>query len=927
MKHPSTLLRSLSLKLSLVAAVAGVTLAACASDEVLGFETMLDASEDAGSTVVPEAAPPGPKCGDGSLDPGEECDDGNSKSGDGCSASCMKESAPASSCPGVLLPLAATGDTRIGSISGNTSTALATLDSPTCGGGNGRELVYLVKADVAGRAVVRLSAPWAALLYVRKDCTVPSTETECKTLPAGGGSSEIALPVAPGDSFYVIVDGAGGQSGEFQLDVSISTAFCGDGIATYPEQCEDGNTVSGDGCSASCQLEGGNPGVGTCPGIAYNFVGDPAGPRTISLAGDVSLLSNTMGTFGCSSIAGGKDQAYAIRPTIDGAITAVLHAAWPEAALHVRRECFNSGTEVDCRMEPTGPVRVTFPVTANQTYTVFVDSKSSASFPNGGLYSLELTLAPSTCGNGVLELPEECDDANTSDGDGCSATCALEPMPNGIDTCTILVPGEDGGLVEAPGGALISFAGDAVAGPLTYHTSASTTPLTAAARTCSSGTTARKDAIYRFVPPFNGYVTARAKGQFNLTLDLRTNCLPQASSTSTGSISCGAADGGNGAESVRGPVDAGTTYYLIVDGPTFNTNFDGPFTLDVELEKAVCGNGRIEGGEACDDGNNVDGDTCSATCTIEPLGSPSRDTCAQAEPLVFDVDGVTGAHHTQVKGGNWNLTSAGSLAAPCGATVGRDAFFTFTAPINGVVQVKVDASYNVTPALRDACPPSTGAAFLICSNRTSLPGGEFFTYPVQQNKTYWIIVDAPNATNDRGAFTMDVAIKAEDCGDGVVGGTEECDDGNKTAGDGCDASCKLEPLAGADTCPGHAVALTGVGMDVRSAVVTLSTASLAAHTSGTCGGNAREGVVAITSDVSGTMRAELRGIWPTVLYAREKCMDGATELGCAAYNPSSPNRTERELSFPVFAGVPTYLFIDGLAGATGPGSLFVTVTP
>jgi len=927
MKAPS-LLRALSLKLSLVVAATGVAVAACASNEVLGVELLPDATDDAGSTVVPDGTAPGPKCGDGALDPGEECDDANTKSGDGCSASCTKEDKPASSCPGVALPLKVTGDARSASISGDTSTALATLDSPTCGGGNGKELVYLVKSDVAGRAVVRLTTTWAALLYVRKDCTAPATETECKTLPPEGGSSEIALPVAPGDSFYVIVDGAGGQGGEFQLDVSIPTASCGDGVATYPEQCEDGNTISGDGCSATCQLEGGDPGVGMCPGLAYTFVGDPNGPRTISLAGDASLLSNTMGAFGCGSIAGGKDQAYAIRPTIDGAITAVLHAAWPEAALHVRRECFNSGTEVECRMEPTGPVRVTFPVSADQTYTIFVDSKTGASFATGGLYSMDLTLSPATCGNGVLERPEECDDANTSDGDGCSATCTLEPMPDGIDTCTIQVPGlPDGGLVDAPGGALIAFTGDETTGPLTFHTTASTTPLTAAARTCSSGTSARKDAIYRFVPPFNGYLTARAKGEFNLTLDLRTNCLPQNSTTSTGSISCGAAEGGNGPESVRGPVDAGTTYYLIVDGPTSNTNFDGPFTLDVELERAVCGNGRLEGGEACDDGNNVDGDTCSATCTIEPLGSPTRDTCAAAEELAFAVDDATGAYQTRVTGGNWNLTSAGSLAAPCGATVGRDAFFSFVAPIDGVVQVNVDASYNVTPALRDACPPSTGGAFLICSNRTSLPGGEFFTYPVTQGKTYWIIVDAAHATNDRGAFTMDVAIKAEDCGDGVVGGIEQCDDGNTTAGDGCGADCKLEPLAGADTCPGHAVALTGVGMDVRSAVVTLSTATLSANTSGTCGGNAREGVVAITSDVTGTMRAELRGIWPTVLYAREKCMDGASQLGCSAFNPSSPNRTERDLTFAVFAGVPTYLFIDGLGGATGPGSLFVTVTP
>ena len=32
-----------------------------------------------------------------------------------------------------------------------------------------------------------------------------------------------------------------------------------------------------------------------------------------------------------------------------------------------------------------------------------------------------------TCGNDILESPEECDDGNLEDGDGCSATCTHEP--------------------------------------------------------------------------------------------------------------------------------------------------------------------------------------------------------------------------------------------------------------------------------------------------------------------------------------------------------------------------------------------------------------------------------------------------------------------------------------------------------------------
>jgi cysteine-rich repeat protein len=37
------------------------------------------------------------------------------------------------------------------------------------------------------------------------------------------------------------------------------------------------------------------------------------------------------------------------------------------------------------------------------------------------------------------------------------------------------------------------------------------------------------------------------------------------------------------------------------------------------LERPVCGNGALESGEQCDDGNTVDGDGCSATCMVEAM--------------------------------------------------------------------------------------------------------------------------------------------------------------------------------------------------------------------------------------------------------------------------------------------------------------------
>jgi cysteine-rich repeat protein len=42
-------------------------------------------------------------------------------------------------------------------------------------------------------------------------------------------------------------------------------------------------------------------------------------------------------------------------------------------------------------------------------------------------------------------------------------------------------------------------------------------------------------------------------------------------------------------------------------------------TCEVETTHPVCGNGVLEVGEACDDGNTTNGDGCSSTCTLESV--------------------------------------------------------------------------------------------------------------------------------------------------------------------------------------------------------------------------------------------------------------------------------------------------------------------
>ncbi len=89
----------------------------------------------------------------------------------------------------------------------------------------------------------------------------------------------------------------------------------------------------------------------------------------------------------------------------------------------------------------------------------------------------------------------------------------------------------------------------------------------------------------------------------------------------------------------------------------------------------VCGDGTVDSGEQCDDGNNVSGDGCSATCTIEQAPVVCGDgTVAGTEQCddgnVANGDGCSATCTTEFKiTANWLIrttASATPLACPGG---------------------------------------------------------------------------------------------------------------------------------------------------------------------------------------------------------------------------------------------------------------------
>jgi cysteine-rich repeat protein len=862
---------------------------------------------DAGA--APEGGPaPSAECGDGHVEAGEECDDGNLDADDGCSPLCAKETAGAGDvCPGATVTLTGTGAaTRKATITGTTATDYG-QSAGSCGGGTGKDAVYVVKPDVTGLLTATLTSSFDSLLYARRTCDDTKTEAACDDAPGSTGGEQISIAVTKDVPVYLFVDGYSGAHGPFTLDLEVATAFCGNGVAEPPEVCDDGGNLPGDGCAANCTFEAGGV-VNDCPGQPFVLAGSGSAPRTATFAGSTvfASTSSTSTPSGCSG--SGPNAIYAITPDVDGSLTAKLVADYDNATLHIRTECDQSATQLDCKeaTEPLQDLELTVPVKAGLPHYVVVDSASST---YKGEYRLEVTVNPARCGNGIVDGSEECDDANTASGDGCAAGCTLEPPAAGSDTCPgaplALAPMGDGTYAGVITSATTSFVDDFE--PKSY-------PSGSGCSTYNSG----KDAVFAVTSPIDGMLEATVEGNFDTWIYARTACVDDESAYTD--LSCSAKQDGNGPETIDVPISAGAPLWIIVDGDLSSSQ--GTFALNAVVRPAACGNGAIEGGETCDDGNASAGDGCGATCQLEPV--TGHDTCADADTIALTPE-AGGAYTATVHSGTTNLAHDQTFSG-CSSS-GADAVFALVAPIDGVLSASVVADgFTASLGVRTSCPPSTSATLpLACAKAP-----DDVSVSITKGETYYVIVDGTSSTA-KGAFTLLVDVSPPGCGDGLISGGESCDDGNATTGDGCSPTCAVEPLAGIDACPGYTLPLAGPAGGPYTAVLTVNTSPLTAGYAGSCGGSSKEGVVVVTPPIDGKLTARLTGLdYQPVLYARKSCNDPLSEgstLWCDDDSPT-PSTASRDLTLSgVVAGTPYYLFVDGYNGSAGVGRLNVTVTP
>lgn len=158
--------------------------------------------------------------------------------------------------------------------------------------------------------------------------------------------------------------------------------ICGDGQWGIAEQCDDGNTLSGDGCTATCQIE---------PNYTCYYFGEPCDPAACG-DGEQQQYLLSDGTFRYEGCDDGNSTSG------DGCSTdCEVEAGWV---------CNQPGTA--CHQPECGD--------GYQDFT-----------PGGGS-------GGTGAGGGVSGYYEPCDDGNTTSGDGCSASCEVEagwlcPLP------------------------------------------------------------------------------------------------------------------------------------------------------------------------------------------------------------------------------------------------------------------------------------------------------------------------------------------------------------------------------------------------------------------------------------------------------------------------------------------------------------------
>ncbi|MDQ3340359.1 MAG: DUF4215 domain-containing protein [Myxococcota bacterium] len=625
-------------------------------------------------------------CGDGDVQPGEQCDDMNTAAADGCSATCQIEGAYSEVEPNEDGSPSTGGTSFVGNDFGSThplNNGVLTTDVSILG-----SLTPLGDEDVFAFTNTRLVAVevtfdvWSMApnfgIGVSCGTAFGTVDTVFQVRDASGGAlvphnddrnttdncSKITFSLFPGETrfLHLTENGDNAVIPAYALVVKYANVICGDMDVGLGEQCDDGNTTSGDLCDSTCQIEpfcgdsimqpveqcdDGNMTAGdgcdsTCQVEDAVTELEPNEDGSISTGGSgflgndfASANADANGVFTTSTriaarlTPAGDEDVFAFRnpgtepvlvqfntwnnaPGFGFGVSCGTSTASIETGLQIKDAAGTSLTSNDDKVLGDNCAGVAYAIFPGQTvYAQVVELGDNAAIAS---YTLDVVYAPFPCGDGAVGVGEQCDDSNTASGDGCTNFCQLENAVNETE------PNEDGS--PQTGGTGIVGNDFSIAnanGPFT-------TSKRIIAKLAREGTTLAGDEdVFAFTNPLAGPVIARfdtwdlavGKGigvACGTTIDTGITIR-----TATGT-SLAANDDRNGASDrcsgLTITLAQGATVYAHIVESGDNSNVPS-YLLDVVYSPIICGDGVIGPNEQCDDSNATSGDGCSSTCQYE----------------------------------------------------------------------------------------------------------------------------------------------------------------------------------------------------------------------------------------------------------------------------------------------------------------------
>ncbi|MBU4512413.1 DUF4215 domain-containing protein [Patescibacteria group bacterium] len=455
------------------------------------------------------------------------------------------------------------------------------------------------------------------------------------------------------------------------------------------------------------------------------------------------------------------------------------------------------------------------------------------------LFCESIPVDGSYCGDGTVdEGDEECDDSNTSDGDGCSASCAIEAFcgDGNLDAGEECDDGNNDNWDGCSGGCLVEVpepaCGDSNLDP---------------GEDCDDGNNDDGDGCSS-VCAIEAYCGDGG-------LDPSEGCDDGNNDDGDGCDSQCQLEGepvcGNGVPEGDENCDDGNdngAYGFCNNDCTGQT-------------QAVCGNGDVEGSEDCDDGNTLNGDGCSAICKAEGIG-PGDIVINEIMQNPAKVSDFGGEWFEVYNTTNNNINLDGCAIGDLGSHF-HIINNTLIVPAAGYAVLGVSGNLALNGGVNVDYVYSTfflgdsdDEVIISCNNteidRVEYDGGPNFpnpvgasmilAYPSLDNNigSNWCVsssafgkgdLGTPGAENDFcsgvaycGDGNTDAGEQCDDgenngtacepeygnfcsycsetcqiinnqgayCGDGLINSSEECDDGNTEAGDGCSSQCLIE---------------------------------------------------------------------------------------------------------------------------------------